>query len=64
MALAESDNIYIYDIPANLFVKKITKFHMGSHIFPIQNAPGFYLVLPSEEHSHRLHPDVAQLINE
>ncbi|KAL4474866.1 hypothetical protein ABPG74_001562 [Tetrahymena malaccensis] len=64
IALTENDNLYLYDIPANLFTKKITKFHMGSYVIPIQNAPGFYLILPSEDHSHRIHPDIAQLINE
>ncbi|EAR86667.2 transmembrane protein, putative (macronuclear) [Tetrahymena thermophila SB210] len=64
IALTENDNLYLYDIPANLFTKKITKFHMGSYVIPIQNAPGFYLILPSEDHAHRIHPDIAQLINE
>ncbi|KAL4512335.1 hypothetical protein ABPG72_005337 [Tetrahymena utriculariae] len=64
IALTESDCLYLYNIPANLFTKKITKFHMGSYVIPIQNAPGFYLILPSEDHSHRIHPDVVQLVNE
>lgn len=64
MILAEQNFLYIYDIPASLFVKKITSFHRNSHLLPILNAPGFYIVIPSPSHCMRISPMISQLINE